>query len=174
MKQESEKVKKVPSPNLGGARPGAGRKAGGLNQKTLETREALNHFRERVRSQVDVLLNSQLLIARGEQFLFRIDEHEDDKGKKRKEHVLVTDPEEMKQALDDDLVDGENYYYISSHSPDNKALDSLLDRTFGRATQSVEVSGKDGDPIKTENTLSPDQEKAISLAIAKAFEENTL
>jgi len=128
-----------PAGQRGGFREGAGRKEGSKNKTTLATREALRAFQERVRSNVDKLFNAQLAIAVGNHFLFRVDISEDDKGKLKKTNVLVTDPEEIKKALDQNLIDGNDYYFISTKSPDNKALESLLDRAFGRATQPVEL-----------------------------------
>ena len=132
---------------LGGKREGAGRKKGSVTTKTLERRKAEEALHGRILSAVDRIFNAQLALAEGTTYLYRIDEV--GKGKeKRREHVLVTDPEEIKQVLDE--TDGaagttdNGYYVITTKAPDNKAIDSMLDRVFGKATQKTEVTGKDG------------------------------
>jgi hypothetical protein len=137
-----EKLKNQPK-KQGGARPGAGRKAGGTNESTKLRRASLKEFRRRVSLHADELFNAQYSLARGITFLYRIDEVEVN-GKKKRQHIRVTDPDEIKDALDN-IEAGENgtgdndYYYITTEKPDNKAIDSLLDRTFGRAVQGVAV-----------------------------------
>jgi hypothetical protein len=87
-------------------------------------------------------------------YLFRVDEEWEGKVK-RKKHVLVTNPDEIIAYLDSQLDeaddDGEQvYYYITTKDSDNNALDSLLDRTFGKAAQVMEHTGsvKIGYPFK--------------------------
>ena len=121
----------------GGARPGAGRPAGSQNKETKEKRKAEQEMIQRIINNLEGILNSQFSLARGISYLYRIDEGSD--GKKR-EHVLVTDPNEIKDYLDSQLDDGEqpdNFYYITTKDPDGKAIDSLIDRAFGKATQKV-------------------------------------
>jgi hypothetical protein len=91
----------------GGKRLGAGRLKGRKDNATLEKEAALEHFRARVRNQIDPLFNSQITLAKGCVHLYRIDEHGSGKEKTRKQ-VLVTDPEEIRQNLDDE-VDEDTY-----------------------------------------------------------------
>lgn len=135
-KSIDEKVKKTS--NLGGARPGAGRKAGGHNEATKERLEALRQFRERVTRSIDKLYNAQYGLALGLTHVFRVDEFPNTRGGIKKVHTLVTDPEEIKAFLDGDNQGA--FYYITTKDPDNKAVDSLLDRTFGKAQQNVDVT----------------------------------
>jgi hypothetical protein len=126
----------------GGKRPGAGRKPGGKNQATLEKEAVQAAFNQRVMQHADNLFNAQLKLAVGSQRVFRIDVNK--KGEVK--HTLVTDSEEIKSLLDeyegsDGEVDG-SYYYFQTIIPDNRALDSLLNRTLGRAKESVEHSGE--------------------------------
>lgn len=134
---------------IGGKRVGAGRKKG-RSKKTLERQVVLDALRQRVMKNVDGLLNAQISKAKGQSFVYRIDDIEEGKHK-RKENVLVTDEEEIKLALDS-IENGNNgddgYYYITSKEPDNQALDSLFNRTFGRPTESIELTGKGGEPLK--------------------------
>lgn len=57
-----------------------------------------------------------------------------------------------RKAMDADEVDimGDVFtqFVNKARNGDLKAIDSLLDRTYGKAKQPVEVSGKDGKPIE--------------------------
>src|ERR1043165_6533784 len=60
---------------------------------------------------------------------------------------MLTSLEEIQAYLDDD-VDQDDYYYITTHTPDNKAIDSLMDRAFGKARQTIGLDGGgEGKPI---------------------------
>ncbi len=129
--------------NYGGARTGSGRKKGSLNKETKEKREALKLFEQRVADNADQLYNAQFNIAIGCSHLFKVEETGQGKDKKRK-HVLVTSEEEIRQYLDDEVAK-DQYYYITTKTPDNRAIDSLLDRAFGKAKQPL--VGEDGGAI---------------------------
>lgn len=134
--------------NWGGARPNSGRPLGSMNKATREQKEAEEYFRQRVLNSIEEIVNSQMNLAKGTQMLFRIDEIDDGKGKKIKQKPeLVTNQEEIERYLAGDLEDKDSYYFITTERPDNKAIDSLIDRVFGKASQKLEVSGKDGQPI---------------------------
>ena len=64
--------------------------------------------------------------------------------------MLVTNPGEIRCYLDGDYDNDQTYYYITTVTPDNRALDSLLDRTFGKATQTIVSEDEDGNksPLK--------------------------
>ena len=67
------------------------------------------------------------------------------KNEKRKTE-LVTDPDEIRNFIDEHdgcngEIDGE-YYFITTEKPDNSALDSLLNRAYGRPKEVVEHSGE--------------------------------
>lgn len=135
----------------GGARPGAGRRTGSKNKATLEKQKVQEAFNQRVLAHADDLFNAQFKLAIGSQRVFRIDEIGEGKNKRR-EHTLVTDATEIKDLLDEHEggngdVDG-NYYYFQTVQPDNRALDSLLNRTLGKPKDSMEITGKDGGPVE--------------------------
>jgi len=134
----------------GGKRPGAGRRVGSKNKATLEKQKVLEAFSQRVMAKADALFNAQFSLAVGSAKVFRIDEEGEGKNKKRV-HSLVTDPDEIKALLDEhDGGPGEvkgSYYYITTASPDNKALDSLLNRAFGKPKETHEVTGPEGGPV---------------------------
>lgn len=146
----------------GGKQPGAGRPKGAVSRVTLEKQKVEAAFNQRVMAKADALFNAQLVLALGSQKVFRIDETGEGKNKKR-EHVLVTDPHEIKALLDEHdglngVVDGV-YYYFSEVTPDNRAIDSMLNRAIGKPKESVEHSNPDGSPL-----LSP-----VADAIAKIY-----
>lgn len=138
----------------GGKREGAGRPKGSISEEKRIEQEAIRQFKLRVANRVDKLFNAQVSVAEGVQVLIRKEPVLDESGKiKRYQHVVVQDDEEICHVLDEGLgeVDGA-YYYLTKKSPDNKALDSLLDRAFGRPQQYVDhtTGGDRIDGIKVE------------------------
>lgn len=136
---------------LGGKRKGAGRKPGVKTQATLTKEAALKRFNERVDKSVDALFNSAKILALGQTYIYRLDEEEKTKkdGTKYviKTPVLVTDPDEICDAIDALECDGENggenpYYYATTKPGDIKAIDSLMNRRHGRPKESIEHSGE--------------------------------
>ena len=139
--------------NLGGKRPGAGRPKGIKSKTTLEKEESLKLLRQRVIGMTDSLVNAQASLAKGQQLLFRIDYYYIGKKKMAKEPKLVTNEQEIRDYIDalthedmDRVNDSELcYYFITTKIPDNKAIDSLLDRTFGKSTDTTKIIGEGDD-----------------------------
>jgi len=134
----------------GGKRPGAGRKPGRKDNATLEKEAVAKAFNQRVMAKADALFNAQLTLAVGSMKVFRIDEEGEGKQKK-KVHVLVTDEYEIKALLDEHdgspgVVDGV-FYYFQTVIPDNRAIDSMLNRALGKPTEKHEHGGEGGGPI---------------------------
>ncbi|WP_143447923.1 hypothetical protein [Kineosporia sp. R_H_3] len=121
----------------GGPQPGYGRPKGKLSKTTLDRIKVLEEIRQRVARNADQLLNAQMSLAVGNVLLFRVDQ--DEKGKELPA-VQVTSAEEIKAYIDGD-TEGE-CDYITAKLPDNKAIDSLLDRTFGKPEQSIDLKSK--------------------------------
>jgi len=121
-----------------------GRKPGGKNQATIEKDEAKRLFEERILRNIQGLLTSQMNIAKGASYVYRIHK---EKGQ-QPVHILVSDPDEIKDFLDEleggngTLEQGGDYYYITTKAPENKALDSLIDRVFGKAPLELKHSGE--------------------------------
>lgn len=152
-----------------------GRPKGSRSKKTLEKEAALEEFQRRVRVAINPLFESQMTIARGCSYLYRIERT--GKGKDAKEkHVLVTDPDEIARYLNDELEDDHDYYYITTERPDNKAIDSLLDRTFGKAPQAVDLKAQikiAPDDIRALiPTLSPAEQKQAYVVLAKLIAQH--
>jgi len=126
-----------------------GKKKGKKNKATIEKEIIEQEFKNRILSQVQDLLTAQLNIAKGTSYLYKIVTHKSVKGGEgRREHILVTDPYEIKDFLDElegedgvnPNTDNEDYYYISTKQPDNRALDSLINRVFGKPKETLDVN----------------------------------
>lgn len=134
----------------GGKREGAGKPKGSMNKKTVERKQAEEMMRQMILKKLTPIVNAQIQLAQGCTYLYRIDEILEDKKKTRK-HVLVEDPREIEEIMN--ATDGEagsvgdNYYYLTTKSPENKAIDSLVDRVFGKAKQSMEITGDEDKPL---------------------------
>ena len=125
----------------GGKRKNAGRKKGSLGKKKLEEKLFLNELRQRVMRGMHKLITSQMNLAIGVQMLFVITT---DKKGNRSKPELVTDQRIIEQYLAGELDDGnDEYYFITTERADNRAIDSLFDRTFGKANLPVDLGVTD-------------------------------
>jgi len=146
----------------------AGRKPGTKNASTLEREAVLKELRNKVMTAADQLFVAQLTLASGYSVLYKIEKYWMGSGKNRK--LMKKKPQRVKalwevEAYLNGLLDeGEmhepedTYYFIVMKDPNSAAIDSLLDRTFGRSTQAVEVSNPDGS-LKTVIINRPDVKK---------------
>lgn len=158
-----------------------GRPAGSKSQTTIDREQILKAWRGRAAGKADYLLDRQLHIAGGQAFLFRIDKEKIGPKRYRKlKPVLVTDVNEIHEYIerltsgedmdhdsnsgDDESSDGESsYYYITIKEPNNLAIDSILDRTFGRAKQGdLDINHKTPVPIRPmPASMKPKLEKKL-------------
>ena len=125
-----------------------GRPKGSKNKATLERERVLAALRQRTLEHADILFDAQLALARGLTYLYKIEKYYEGKGKnrvlKRKKPQLVTSQLEIeaylaRQVDEGDMDDPEDtYFFITTKDPNNQAIDSLLDRTFGKAMQFTE------------------------------------
>ncbi|MCK5615203.1 hypothetical protein KAR91_75770 [Candidatus Pacearchaeota archaeon] len=134
----------------GGARKGAGKPKGHKLTKERKTflqekRDVEKAYQKSVMKLAGKLLKHQAQLAQGCSYLYRIDK--DAKGNKKKPE-LVTSTTEIEDHPVGNVDDPEAYYYITTERPDNRAIDSMMDRTFGKATQKIEHAGEDGGAIK--------------------------
>ena len=129
----------------GGKQPGAGRPKGPVSLVKRTKAEAKDRFIFRVQQNVDTLFNAQLSLAKGEQHLFV--KYHTGEGKDRRAFVdIVTDPETISQYLTDNgealnRATDDEYYYIATRPANNQAIDSLLNRAFGKAPEKIEIDG---------------------------------
>jgi hypothetical protein len=128
-----------PKSSWGGRRPNSGNKKGKKMPRTIEKIATLKEYQARILKNADKLFNSQFANAVGNVLIYRIDEKEDKKGKIKRIHTLVTNQEEIKNILDDTNGNGgevnDNFYIITTQKPDNIAISDMLDRAFGKPTQ---------------------------------------
>lgn len=133
----------------GGKQPGAGRPKGRKNNATIEREAALEAFKNGVTKRANALMNVQTMLAFGTIKVFRIETEYSGSGKNRKatrkKPVLVSDDEEIINALDYTYGDGESpnddetYYFVTTKDPENNAINSLLDRTFGKPKEQIAI-----------------------------------
>lgn len=150
MEAVKSKHKKVNKGKSGGKQPGAGRPRGMKNKATLEKEDFLRQFHEGVQRRTLGLLSAQSFLAHGTLKVFRIDTRTVGKGKDakriREKPVIVENDEEIIAALDYAFAQGESpndddtYYFISTKDPDNQAINSLLDRTFGKPKEQIAIA----------------------------------
>lgn len=136
-----------------------GRPKGRLNNKTLERQAILKQMQQRIMGIVDSLLDSQITLARGVSYLYKIEKYWKKFGKQRvlvrKEPKRVTDEEEIREYLvgllpESDLHDESpeaTYYFITTEKPDGRAIEALWNRTFGRNVQPVALTDTEGNDI---------------------------
>ncbi len=124
----------------GGARPGAGRKPGKPNQRTLEKTAVRRAIEQRILRKADRIHNAQFALAVGSYSIFRIDT---DKNGTRS-HTLVTDDDEAGNILDalqgrDQGQIEDSFAIVQYNKPDNRAIDSMLNRVFGKTGSTDEA-----------------------------------
>jgi hypothetical protein len=98
-----------------------------------KTREMIDHL---IMSKTSALIRAGLSLAIGQQFIYKYDVV-------TKKHILLTNPDEIEEAFNfiqegGHSVDG-NIYLITAKEPDTKAIDMLLNRTYGKPTEKLEV-----------------------------------
>lgn len=148
---ELSKKELIRQKRIEAGRKGGKNKKGKKNQVTLDREAALKLYRDGVTLNTQRLLSVQRVLAFGSIKVFRIDTHWEDspngktKYKVKSKPRLVESDYEIIKALDYEFADGENpnddftYYFITTKDPDKYTIDSMLDRTFGRAKESLEI-----------------------------------
>lgn len=131
----------------------AGRPKGRKDNKTLEKEKMLRIIEQRYMAATDQLVNSRLSLARGQQFLFRIDKKEiiGPKGGLSYQNLppkLVTEAWEIEEYISGLVQEGDHmdekdpgaaYYYITTKEPVNMALDSIENRIYGKPKESLNL-----------------------------------
>lgn len=124
-----------------------GRKAGALSlvrKMELKQKEIMDRM---IYKKTAPLIRAGMLSAMGQNFVYRIDEERDSKGKLlNRKHVLVMDSDEIAQALDQIEEGGQHpddkYYYVTTKEPDVRAIEMLLNRAYGKPKESLKVEGE--------------------------------
>lgn len=137
-----------------------GRPTGTKNPQTLEKEATLSAYRQLGMKNAERLFYSQLHLATGQKFLYKIES-----GSKKPK--IVTDEREIRdhlqEAIDGEVNydDGSAYYFITTKEAIYQAADSILDRTYGKATQITELTGKDGKDLIPDSDSKAKTDKAI-------------
>lgn len=145
-----------------------GRPKGKKNKATLEKEAILREYRQKVLESADILFGSQLHLARGQTYLYKIEKELQIGPKGGKKYIkskpkLVTEQWEIESYLMGHIVDGDadddqdpdsTYYFLTTKDPDNRAIDSMLDRTFGRATQPLSSDPENPLVIQFDNAFT--------------------
>lgn len=129
-----------------------GRPKGRKNDRTLEREASRKAYEQWVLDKLNPLFQAQLLAALGQVFVFR-KEHHGTGASKRIEHVQLTEPIEIADALDR-IANDENgfstedgFCYVMAKAPEFRAAEAMLNRGIGTPAQHLELTGKDGGPM---------------------------
>lgn len=132
----------------------------------LEGRIAKKRFVEQVYKNVDRLFAAQLTLALGSVQLFRVKEFKNG----RKESELVTDVYEIISYLNDpedysNQRDNDIHYLFTTKDPENRSIDSLLNRGMGAPKQELLINDESG--IFVKDRLKIEVVQPINLGIAE-------
>jgi hypothetical protein len=119
-----------------------GKPKGAKSKKTLDKEIVLERFRQRTYQVVDKLFNAQFALSSGMYKMLR-----PYMGSDGLPHTEVIRDEKAMEELVLNGVHGKDYLLVEGSAPDNKAISNMLDRAFGKPTESIEHSGKDGAPL---------------------------
>lgn len=130
-------------------------KGGRVSIAVLQKTLIKEHIDQRVLRATDALLDSQISLAKGLSFLYRIDKKwiatgKGDAGYWRNEKpVLVESRVEIEEYLEglkdegdatDDQDEGAAYYFITTKEPNNEAIKDMLNRVHGKPRETVDVN----------------------------------
>lgn len=114
-----------------------GVKKGKTIQKELTLEDARKKMSDQIVNASMAVINSALVKATGSYYVYR-------KHKKFNDYIVhVKDPEEIAEALNQHFNDLEpdedelTYYVVTAKEPDTKAMQIVLDRAFGKPTETV-------------------------------------
>lgn len=125
----------------------AGRK-GGLakkdkgTKKTLLKEEVFEVAKQRVFAMTQKLVNAQSIVAVGTHKMVRT--YKDASGMPHTE--VIRDTDRMQELIDTGEY-GKDYMILIGAEPDHKAASALLDRFYGKPTESIEIGNKDNEPF---------------------------
>jgi hypothetical protein len=147
---ETEILKNQIVSRNGGKRPGAGRRKGGKNKATLEKKIIEEELRQRILKSAHKLLNSQMNLAEGCQYLYKIETKRVKLGngqvkEEKQKPKLVTSLFEIEEYLSGENDNPDKYFYVTTERPDNKALENLFDRAMGKIPQPLQGTGENGE-----------------------------
>lgn len=148
----------------GGYQPGGGRPKGAKNKTTLEKEAVLSAVKQRIMGMAGKLIDAQASLAQGLTYLYVIRTVEEGKKQVKQKPELVTDPGVIEDYLAGELDGNEDeYYYITTKEPNNQAIDSLFNRTFGKPKESLDVDlSSKGQPISGITIVKPEEPQDVT------------
>lgn len=126
----------------------------GMSKARLTKEEAFRVVQERIIERSLKLTNAQTMLGLGTIKVFRIDAHYEYFGKIKKlvkeKPVLVKSDEEIIKVLDNEYSNGEDpnyddgdratFYFVETKDANNQAIDSQLNRVFGKALDKLDIT----------------------------------
>ena len=126
-------ILKQKSNTWGGARPNAGRPL--VRKQQTRKKNSEEEIKQVLRS-ANKLINAQMMSSRSSNVICY---------RKQKEERIKTQtnyrPNDYWKIFNGELDnEPDEYYFITTERPDNRALDSLLDRIFGKAVSNLDIT----------------------------------
>ena len=118
----------------------------GKRKITLAKEEVYRIVQERLADRALKLIDTQTVISHGTMKVFKITYHMEGKRRVRNAPELVTKDSEIAAAIGYEYGGGPNpstddeYFFITQKDPDNKAIESQLNRVFGKAPQKLDLT----------------------------------
>lgn len=139
MPLSTEKAREIGK--LGGRKPGP---LAALRKLEIAKRHAMEKL---IYKKTAPLIRAGFISAMGQNFVYRIDEERDSKGKLlSRKHVLVEDAREIAEALDKMEEGGQDpddaYYYVTTKEPDVRAIEMLLNRAYGKPKETIDLNAQ--------------------------------
>jgi co-chaperonin GroES (HSP10) len=141
--------------------------------KPKGTKHIQTILKDEAKKQMDIIISQRahalvdagLSVALGSVYVYKMD-------KDTKKPVQITDPDQIAYAIEqmthEHSQEDSEYFYITRDKPDHKAIEMLLNRTFGKAKESLDLSGEVkfslldmGRSIQEARKLQPDEYKLI-------------
>ena len=133
-----------------------GRPPGVKTYATLQKEAVLKVLRLEIMGVAHVLFKEQLHLATGRSYLFKIEKKKITEGTGKNKTVKYVNKKPKRVTKELEILDYlkgivENgdihdygdptatYFYITAKDADNKAIDSLLDRAFGKSVQQIAI-----------------------------------
>lgn len=129
-----------------------GRPHGALSEVTKLRRDSDKLYQERVLKVTSILFNKQFSAAIGLQYMYKFElRYDKENNPYYSKPILVVSPDEIAYGLqqilkvgegktDPDAVSPDVYFNITTKDPDQKVIDSMMDRVFGKAKQQIDIS----------------------------------
>jgi len=134
--------------NRGGYREGSGQPKGTKSEKTLLKEQIRAEMHQRVFKVSQKILSAQMVVAIGTHKMIQIMKGPGDTVVTR----TIRDTDEMQKLLDEGVY-GVDYIVLIGKEPDWKAGESILNRTFGKAKETIDINAT------VENINVDDKEK---------------